>query len=263
MQEAVSDILIERARDGEGIGRMVGVSVAAHALLLASMVLMPSHWLSTEAEPDPTPMMITLGGSPGVDAGGRQQESGRTVQKAAEPEAKPRPEPPPVTKPPEMVAPSPVTKPAPKTTPKPVTKPPERSTSRTPTTGAEPKVGAARADTGAPPRPWGGLSTSGGAGESATTDYANFCCPEYLDMMTTRIKSNWDRNQGAPGVVRVKFVVLRDGRLTDISIDRSSGQALLDQASLRALYATKQLAQLPREFTEPRLTVYLEFEYKR
>lgn len=262
MQEAVSDILIERARDTEGISRMVGVSAAAHAVLLAAMVLMPSGWLSRTAEPEAEPMMISLGGSPGPDAGGKQQESGRTVQQVAEPEARPRVEPPPALKPPEMVAPSP-TLPKPKPPPKPVEKPAERSRSRTPTTGAEPRTGAAKADTGAPPRPWQGLSTGGGAGEAATTDYANFCCPEYLNRMTERIKSNWNRTQGAAGTVRMKFVVQRDGRLTDIEVQKSSGQALLDLASQRALVMTKQLAPLPREFTEPRLTVYLEFEYKR
>jgi periplasmic protein TonB len=264
MQEAVSDILSERARDDEGISRMVAVSVAAHAVLLAAMILMPSGWLSRQAEPEVAPMIISLGGSPGVDAGGRQQESGRTVQERAEPDVTPRPQMPPVTNLPEMTAPIPIVKPTPpKAPPKPVTKPVERSTSRTPTTGAEPKTGAAKADTGAPPRPWQGLTTGGGAGESATTDYANFCCPQYLTMMTTRIKSNWDRNLGAAGLVRMKFVVQRDGRLTDITVERSSGQALLDQAAQRALLMTKQLAPLPREFTEPRLTVYLEFEYQR
>jgi protein TonB len=263
VHEAVSDILIERARDSAAIGSSVAMSLVAHALLIALMIFMPSGWLSPAPEPEAVPMMISLGGSPGPDAGGKQQESGRPVQAVAEPEAKPREEPPPAAKAPEMVAPSPIAKPAPKTPPKEVTKPAEKSSSRTPTTGAEVKTGAAKANTGAPPRPWAGLATGGGAGESATTDYANFCCPAYLNMLTDRIRSNWDRNQGAAGSVRMKFVVLRDGRLADITVEKSSGQALLDQASQRALFTTKQLAPLPREFTEPTLTVYLEFEYKR
>ena len=263
MHEAVSDILIERARESAPIGSSVAASLVAHALLIALLIVMPSNWLSPAPEPEAAPMMISLGGSPGPDAGGKQQESGCTVQQVAEPDVKPREEPPPVAKAPEMVAPSPITKPAPKTPPKPVTKPADKSASRTPTTGAEVKTGAAKANTGAPPRPWQGLSTGGGAGESATTDYANFCCPAYLNMLTDRIRSNWDRNQGAAGTVRMKFVVQRDGRLTGITVERSSGQALLDQASQRALLTTKQLAALPREFTEPTLTVYLEFEYKR
>jgi protein TonB len=262
VQEAVSDILVERARDGEGISRMVGVSVAAHVVLLALILFMPPGWISRDADPDVTPMMISLGGSPGPDAGGRQQESGRTVQEAAPPEARPR-DTPPVAKAPEMVAPNPIAKPSPKTPPKPVAKPADRSASRTPTTGAEVKTGAAKANTGAPPRAWQGLSTGGGAGESATTDYANFCCPEYLNLLSTRIKENWNRNQGAAGIVRMKFVIQRDGTLTGANIEKSSGQALLDQASMRAIVTTAKLAPLPREFTEPTLTVFLEFEYKR
>ena len=116
MQEAVSDILIERARDGEGISRMVAVSVAAHVVLLALMFVMPSGWLAPASEPDSAPMMISLGGSPGPETGGRQQESGRSVQRVAESEARPREEPPPAAKPPEM-APRTVVKSAPKTPP--------------------------------------------------------------------------------------------------------------------------------------------------
>ena len=35
MQEAVSDILIDRARDDDGISRMVMLSLVAHAMLIA------------------------------------------------------------------------------------------------------------------------------------------------------------------------------------------------------------------------------------
>lgn len=263
MQEAVSQILIDRAREAEGISRMVGLSALAHAALLAAIVLLPSGWLSPAAEPDSNPLMISLGGVEGPDTGGMTPLSGRTAQAIREPEARAKPEPPPAAAKPEMVAPSPTAKPAPRTPSKPIEKPVDKSASRTPTTGAEVKTGAARVDTGAKPLPWGGLSTGGGGGQGAYTDYANFCCPEYLRQMTAFIKRNWQQNQGAAGQVLMKFTVQRDGTLTDIEVEKPSGQYLLDNASTRALVVTRQLPQLPREFPERSLTVHLLFEYQR
>ena len=262
MQEAVSQILIDRAREADGLSRMIGVSLLGHAALLAVVILLPSGWLNTSNIDEVTPMMITLGGAPGPDAGGLNPISGRSVQAVAEPTAKPRVDTPPAPKPPEMVAPSPTAKPAARTPPKPVEKPADRSSARTPATGAAIKEGSSRVDTGAAPIPFGGLSTGGGGGDGARTDYANFCCPEYLRLMTDQIKRNWQRNQGAAGTVEMKFVVQRDGTITGVEVEKSSGQALLDQASQRALLVTR-LPPLPREFPDRMLTVYLVFEYQR
>jgi protein TonB len=263
VQEAVSQILIDRAREAEGISRMVAVSVLAHAVMIAILILAPTGWLSPMPETDVTPMMITLGGAPGPDAGGTRMLSGRSVQAVAEPTAKPRVDTPPAAAKPEMVAPSPTAKPAPRTPAKPVERPADKSSSRSPTTGAEVKTGSSRVDTGAAPVPFGGLSTGGGGGDGATTDYANFCCPAYLRQVTDLIKRNWQRSQGAAGSVQMKFVINRDGSITGIEVEKPSGQALLDQAALRALVQTNRLPQLPREFPENRLTIHLIFDYQR
>ena len=262
MQEAVSEILIDRAREADGMGRMVGVSVLAHAVMVALVVIAPASWLSPPVEEESAPMMISLGGTAGPDVSGSTPISGRTVQTVAEPEAKPRVETPPAATPPEMVAPT-IAKPTPRTPPKPVEKPADKSTAKTPTSGAEVRTGASKVDTGAPPIPFGGLASGGGQqGDAAFTDYANFCCPQYLRTMTDLIKRNWNQNQGAAGQVQMKFIVRRDGTMTGIEVEKSSGQALLDQASQRALLAAR-LPPLPREFPDNTLTVHLIFEYKR
>ena len=51
--------------------------------------------------------------------------------------------------------------------------------------------------------------------------------------------------------------------LTDIELEQSSGQALLDLEARRAIITTRQVAPLPREFTGEHLTVHLTFELKR
>ena len=245
---------------------MVLLSLGAHAVLIAGLVLMPASWRSGSTPADVTPMMITLQGGTGPDAGGMTPIAGRAVQVTAPPDVRPKAEPPPAPKPPEMVSPDPAAKPLPKIPPKPVDKPADKSSSRKPTSGPEIKSGDARADTGGAPIPFGGLTRPSGGGapnSGAYTDYANFCCPEYLTQMTDLIKRNWSQNQGASAQVQVKFTISRDGRLSNVQVEKPSNIALLDLESQRAILKTAQLPPLPREFTESTLTVHLVFEYHR
>ena len=266
MHESVSDILSDRARDVDGLSRMVIVSLTAHSVLVAALVFTPAKWRVAEIPANVTPMMITLSGGTGPDTGGMTPISGRPVQVEAPPEAKPTPVAPPVSKPPEMVAPDTKAKLTPKTAAKTVEKPIDKSTSRKPTAGPQVKAGDARNDTGGAAIPFGGLtrpSGGGPAGSGAYTDYANFCCPGYLVQMTDLIKRNWNQNQGASGRVQMKFTIHRDGAITDVQVETPSGNQLLDMESQRALVKTRALPALPREFTESTLTVHLVFEYHR
>jgi TonB family protein len=266
MEEAVSDILVERARDGDGVSRMVLVSLFAHATLIAGIVAMPASWRTAAVPADATPMMITLSNAgTGPDAGGLTPISSRPVQEEA-PTSKPSAPTPPAPKAPEMVAPEPAAKVAPKTPPKPVEKPVDKSSARKPTSGPEVKVGDARADTGGAPIPFGGLtrpSGDGAASNAVTTDYADFCCPAYLNQMVDLIKRNWNANQGASGQVQVKFTIRRDGLVSDVQVEKSSSVSMLDLESQRAILKTKTLPPLPREFTPNTLTVHLVLDYHR
>jgi len=144
-----------------------------------------------------------------------------------------------------------------------VDKPLDKSSSRTPTAGAEVKRGDARADTGAAPIPFGGLSTGGGGAGGVQINVGDFCCPEYIAAMNQRITENWNKNQGAAGITVMKFVIQRDGTITGVETDQPSRNPVLDLESRRALVTTRQLPPLPAAFTRPTLTVFLSFEYKR
>jgi TonB family protein len=258
MHEAVSDILIARARQGDDMNRALMVSLLLHATLLTVIAFAPRDWLNTSARPESNPLIINLGPAVGPDSGGMTSISARPVQ-AAEPEAKtPTP---PAAKQPETIDPEP-SKPIARTA-KPVAKPVDKSTARKPTTGPEVKTGAAATDIpfgAATPVP--GLSTGGAGDGSAYTDYANFCCPAYLQTLVQLIRRNWNQNQGSAGMVLMKFSILRDGRIVDVEHEKKSGQFLLDQEAQRAVSKTI-LPPLPREFPEERLTVHLFFNYKR
>ncbi|HXG56617.1 MAG TPA: TonB family protein [Vicinamibacterales bacterium] len=262
MREAVSDIIAERTQATDGVNRMVVVSLLAHGVFLSALVLMPG-FLTGAATPEAEPMMISLGGAEGPEAGGMNPLSARPVQAVAPPEVRPRVEPQPAPAPPEMTVPEPLATPAPKTPAKPVEKPAEKVPPRKPTTGAEVKVGSAVAETGSTAQvPFGGLSTSGGGTGGARVDAPNFCCPSYLSTVVQMIKRNWSQNQGTVGRNTLKFVVQKDGRLTDIEVEQSAGQ-LLDVSSRRALVITSAVPALPKEFDGETLTIHLIFEYTR
>lgn len=264
MHEAVSDILLERSRSDDRVNRMVLLSLLAHTVAIAAVLAMPASWRSSSRNADVTPMMISISGGPAPDAGGQTVISNKPVQEVAT-ETKPAPVVPPAPKVPEMVAPEPKATPL-KNPPKRTERAVDKSSSRKPTTGPEARTGDARAETGGPSVPFGGLTRPSGGGTSgtaATTDFANFCCPQYLTQMVDLIRKNWSPNQGASGQVTVKFTIRRDGTLTDVEIEKSSNISLLDLESQRALAKTKALPPLPREFSENTLTVHLNFDYHR
>lgn len=256
------DLAFGRGGRDDGLGRMVVISVAGHAALIAAIALLPAGWFMNEPVEESAPVTISLGGAPGQDTGGLTQMSSRSIQAEAPPEAKPVVTTPPAAKVPEMVAPEPDVKPKPAA--KPVQKPDEKSATRKPTVGERVAQGAAPTNTGATPVPFGGFSTSGSDSTGGPKfDVANFCCPEYAATMTRLIRSNWNQRQGAIGQTIVKFTIRRDGMLVLVEVTKGSGNQLLDLESRRAVLATKQLPPLPAEFTNPTLTVHLAFDYRR
>ena len=85
---------------------------------------------------------------------------------------------------------------------------------------------------------------------------------EYSQGVTAKVLENWQRNQGVSGKVRVKFVVHRDGRITNIQVEESGGE-VLDTASVRAVMMTRQLPPMPAQIPDKTLTVQVVFEYAR
>jgi TonB family protein len=258
--DSVTQILLDRSRQADGIGRLVLLSFAAHAAIIAALAFTPGAWGHHE---DNAPVMtIQLGGAPGPIQG-RAAISAKPVPEAAPETAKPKLEAPPALAKPEMVEPLKNVKPLPKAVAKPAPEKKEPQLhGRTPTTGPEVKQGAARVDTGGATVPFGGLATGGGGAGAAYTDIQNFCCPDYLQTMTRLIQANWNQHQGQDGTNQVKFTILRDGTITDVSIETPNVQ-FLDLASLRAVESTRRLPPLPPQYTADRLTVHLVFQYKR
>ena len=251
MVENVTDIIVARGRESEGLKTMLVWSMAGH-IGLAGLALL---WHGPAAEPPRQVMTISLGGAPGPDTGGKTQIGGQAVQ-APSPEPVKPVEAPPAPTAPVMTLPTPR---APR--PRPQSKPPQAppdATASTPTTGV-PREGTTRV------RGQGlgtGLSSAGGSGGAVTLDVTDFCCNEYLDQMVVIIRRNWDQSQGLVGSTTMQFIILKNGTIQAPLVEKSSGFAALDNAAIRALQLSR-LPPLPAAFENPTLTVHLRFDFQR
>lgn len=256
--DAVSEVLVARSLKTDGLSSMLGASVVAHAVLVTAFVLLPAWWFGGENRPPETIMQISLGGPIGPNDGGMATLGGRTIQQVVPVEAKKPIEPvrPPSAKSPEMVEPTKA--PPKKVTPPKIEAKDPRSTR--PTKGAEIQKGSSIAETGAKGLGFG--LSSGGGGAGGHLEVSDFCCPEYLTTMGALIKANWNSQVGAVGRTHLRFMIQKDGRIVDITVEQSSGVEAMDLFARRALLLTK-LPPLPPAYFESALAVHLYFDYTR
>jgi len=261
--EPVTEVLLDRAREPRGIRTTLGVSVAIHVVAALVLILTPGA-LGMRAEEMPkTVMTISLGGAPGPQVGGRNPLGGRPIQTTVPLPQPPRPQPvqPPAARTPAMVVPAPGAKAAakrPSPTP-PVKDAPDEAKGTKPVFGEQERFGSAVGETAGVG--FGGLTTGGG-GTAGYLDVGNFCCPDYLSTMQRLILGNWNSRQQVAAAVMIKFSIQRDGRITDVAVEKSSGYTALDMNAQRALMVTR-LPALPSAFPDSVLTVHLIFEYQR
>lgn len=98
------------------------------------------------------------------------------------------------------------------------------------------------------------LATEGGSDEGSY----------YLGIIMAKISRNWNNPyQGRQGELRTRiyFKVNRNGGIEAVDIEQPSGNAVFDQAGLRAVYLAKSFPPLPPEIPAQTLGVHFEFEY--
>jgi len=168
------------------------------------------------------PQVITVQILPAAGTPQPQPASTRLVEPVPKPEPKPEPRPEP--------------KPAPKPQPRPATSPQRK-----------PGQDVIRRQ---------GLGVKVEGAEALGYNY-------YLAQMLDKIAQNWEDPYAArPTAFRttVMFVIERDGTLSEIRVEKGSGDRTYDASCLRAVQVTEKLPPLPPEFTAPRLKIHLEFE---
>ena len=140
-----------------------------------------------------------------------------------------------------------------------IPKPPPMPPTRPPVTGTQVNAGNTTADTGAKGQ-GAGLTFGGENGFGGETDLQGFCCPEYLQGILDVISGSWNKNQPERGKTVLKFTIQRDGRITNVIVETSSGVGVLDRASKAALDQAR-LPRLPQGYTREMLTIHLTFPY--
>lgn len=171
--------------------------------------------------------------------------------KPPEPVVQPKPEPEPDKKDDEL--PPPVEK---KSKPKPP-KPKPKPRAEVPKTDLPPQPDSAKVAT----EP---AETEPQTGEMAL-DTDDFPFAPYINRVRRKIASNWRVPEGSQGVdrfCRVYFRIQRDGRVSDVTVEESSGLFMFDQAAQRSVLESAPLPPLPREYRDAYLGVHFSFAYK-
>ena len=147
MREAASQILLERARQGDGLQRPLLVSLVIHLAVVAASLLSPPPWLDA-MEPESSVMTVRLGGPQGPGEGGLTPIGSRPIQEVIPLQEARRPQwiQPPADTAPDVVVP---VEEAPRAEPpSEVQTAPDEARGRQLTRGPQLREGTAMADTG-------------------------------------------------------------------------------------------------------------------
>lgn len=87
----------------------------------------------------------------------------------------------------------------------------------------------------------------------------------YINRIRRKVAAQWRVPMGSQGEdrgCRVYFRVYRDGRVSNVNVEESSGLFMFDQAAERAVLAASPMPPLPREFRDDFLGVHFTFAYR-
>jgi periplasmic protein TonB len=266
LNDAVDRVIVERAALERGFPGGLILSGAAHALLLASIFVLP---LILPKEP---PLKVLDGFAVPLPPGGGGPANPEPPAPApAAPEPAPQtlaPAPAPTAEPPKVLKPpteAPPKNRLPEPDAKPVKKKPERVAEARPQLTDAERAYTRGAPSGAP-RGTGRASTTPGlefgppgAGVPGGTDpFGDW----YLAGVQRKIWTIW--TQQLKGDLRqpiaVLFTILADGSVTDVRVAQGSGAALLDLAATRAVYSAGPFGPLPKDYGTNRYTIQAIFK---
>lgn len=255
MHDRVADVLAQRAMLDRGAGPAIALSVLLHATLAALAAYGALH--ATAPEPA---SFVTIKFAP-ISAAPPAASAPRTARVEA-----PKPAAPKIEEPkPKIEEPKPAIVP-----PKPAARPEKNSVPFSPF-GRSTKKGSETAapapPVAAPPvaAPPGTVTTTadvpvGGVGV-AGIEGGDFPHALYVQGMNRKIGGVWVRPSVPPGTVAiVSFRILRDGRIVDETIERSSGVGTFDRAALSAVRSASPLNALPFQYSGTFLGVKLAFK---
>jgi TonB family protein len=115
-----------------------------------------------------------------------------------------------------------------------------------------------------------GESVSGPPGDapamgSVSFDGGDFPFASYVNRMRQKIATVWEVPVGTEGLERsavVYFRVKRDGGVSNVTIEKSSGLPLFDRSCQRAVMEAAPLPPLPREYKDDFIGVHFSFLFQ-
>lgn len=238
--DPVSRILAERERSRPRLLPFAMIAVFLHASAVAAVFLASRHAAARPAQLPSVSVKIVRPERPAPRRSSGAPPRPTTPPKVATPEPEPEPE----------TVPTPPTKQAPTTrqASDDAMAAPEREATPRPTPVSEP------AGTGS------GLSIGGDNGRRIPGIPSDFHFAYYVQRMLALIEARWYKPAAPAGTkALVRFTIDREGRLSRIELESSSGNPSFDRAALRALYAANPLPPLPPAYAKPSLTVHLTF----
>jgi TonB family protein len=112
-------------------------------------------------------------------------------------------------------------------------------------------------------RPEGSDPESAAGSLSVKTD-KSIADSDYVKALILRISDRWlQQMKGTTDNPIVQFVLTRDGRLTNVHIERSSGVYSVDQAAVKAVERVSPFEPFPANITRPSVVVHLTFTPRR
>ena len=90
-------------------------------------------------------------------------------------------------------------------------------------------------------------------------DDPNFTYGYYIDRVAVLIKKNWVRPEVGGDIreARFRFRIQRDGTITELELEETSGSEVFDRAAQRAVLAASPLPPLPKGYKERSLGITL------
>ena len=239
--DPVTKILIERERARPRLLPWVVLAIVMHAGVAAATYLVGRRAASRPVQLPVVSVKIIRPQAPSRRAPSRQPESRATAVQQ-----------------PTKAPPTTVPKPKPVATAPPKEEAPRASADamRAADSMATPAPTPPPVETGGGP----GLSVGESTGGGAPGIPADFHFTYYVERMLALVESRWYKPTAPPGTrARVRFVILKSGKVEGIQLEESSGISSFDRAALRALYAANPLPPLPPAYGKPSLTIHLSF----
>jgi protein TonB len=115
----------------------------------------------------------------------------------------------------------------------------------------------------APPPPRGLPTGSPQGAGIRTLDVSDFPYAYYLRQVLAKVEVEWQKRAPGQEPTQKPWVIVeiqRDGKILPPRIERSSGNALYDQAALRAIADASPFGPLPDGWTRPTLRITFSFE---